>query len=96
MGVIKMQDIKAMMVHYPYDKNVSDGQEWPNRWDKLLGPLSAASSMRAAPLKPFYCPIVATTPLDYLHVDFTSIETMLELDQLPRVANVLVFQDHFT
>ena len=42
------------------------------------------------------CPIVATTPLDLLHVDFTSIETMLELNQLPRVANVLVFQDHFT
>ena len=42
------------------------------------------------------CPIVATTPLDLLHVDFTSIETMLELNQSPRVANVLVFQDHFT
>ena len=42
------------------------------------------------------CPIVATTPSDLLHVDFTSIETTLELNQLPRVANVLVFQDHFT
>ena len=42
------------------------------------------------------CLIVATVPLDLLHVDFTSIETMLELNQLPRVANVLVFQDHFT
>ena len=42
------------------------------------------------------CPIVATTPLDLLHVDFTSIKTTLELNQSPRVANVLVFQDHFT
>ena len=42
------------------------------------------------------CPIVATAPLDLLHVDFTSIETTLELNQLPRVAKVLVFQDHFT
>ena len=42
------------------------------------------------------CPIVATAPLDLLHVDFTSIETMMELNQLPRVANILVFQDHFT
>ena len=42
------------------------------------------------------CPMVATTPLDLLHVDFTSIETMMELDRSPRVANVLVFQDHFT
>ena len=42
------------------------------------------------------CPIVATAPLDLLHVDFTSIETMMELDQSPRVSNILVFQDHFT
>ena len=41
------------------------------------------------------CPIVATAPLDLLHVDFTSIETMMELNQLPRVANIFVFQDHF-
>ena len=39
--------------------------------------------------------IVATALLDLLHVDFTSIETMLEPNQSPRVANVLVFQDHF-
>ena len=37
----------------------------------------------------------ATAPLDLLHVDFTSIETILELNQLPRVTNVLVFEDHF-
>ena len=42
------------------------------------------------------CPIVATAALDLLHVDFASIETTLELNQLPRVTNVLVFQDHFT
>ena len=39
---------------------------------------------------------MATTPLDLLHVDFTSIETTLELNKSPKVANVLVFQDHFT
>ena len=38
---------------------------------------------------------MATGPLDLLHVDFTSIGTTLEPNQLPRVANVLVFQDHF-
>ena len=41
------------------------------------------------------CPIVATAPLGLLHDDFTSIETMLEPHQSPRIANVLVFQDHF-
>ena len=42
------------------------------------------------------CPIVATAPLDLLHVDFASIEIMLEPNQSPRVAKILVFQDHFT
>ena len=42
------------------------------------------------------CPIVAIAPLDLLHVDFTNIETTLEPNQSPRVANILVFQDHFT
>ena len=32
--------------------------------------------------------------LDLLHVDFTSIETTLELNQSPRDANILFFQDH--
>ena len=49
----------------------------------------------ATPKAPL-CPIVATAPLDLLHVDFTNIETTMELDQLPRVTNILVFQDHFT
>ena len=42
------------------------------------------------------CPIVATALLDLLHVDFTNIETMMELNQSPSVTNILVFQDHFT
>ena len=54
--------------------------------------LQYGGSTPRAPL----CPIVATAPLDLLHVDFTSIETTMELDKSPRVANVLVFQDHFT
>ena len=49
------------------------------------------SSLPKAPLHP----IMATAPLDLLHVDFTSIETTVEPNQSPRVANVLVFQDHF-
>ena len=39
--------------------------------------------------------IVATAPMDLLHVDFTSIETTLELNRPPKVVNVLVFKDHF-
>ena len=91
-----MQDTKAVTVPSPYYKNVSGGQEWPSRWDKLLRPVDAAFNMRDGTPKVPLCPIVAATPLDLLHVDFTSIETMMELNQLPRVANILVFQDHFT
>ena len=54
--------------------------------------LQYEGSTSKAPL----CPIVANAPMDLLHIDFTSIETTMELDKPPRVANVLVFQDHFT
>ena len=40
--------------------------------------------------------IVATAPLDFLHVDFISIQMTLELNRLPKVGNVLMLQDHFT
>ena len=53
--------------------------------------LQHEGSLSKAPLHP----IVATAPLDLLHVDFTSIETTLELNQSPKVTNVLVFQDHY-
>ena len=39
--------------------------------------------------------IIVTTPLELLHVDFISIETMMELDQPPNMVNLLVFCDHF-
>ena len=68
-----MQDIKAVTVLSPYCKNVSGGQEWPSRWDKLLSPVNSASSMRGGLPKTPLCPIVAATPLDLLHVEFTSI-----------------------
>ena len=41
-------------------------------------------------------PIVATAPLDLLQIDFISIEMTMVLNEPPRVANILVFQDHFT
>ena len=53
--------------------------------------LQYESGFPKAPLDP----IVATAPLDLLHFDFTNIEITLEPNQPPRVANVLVFQDHF-
>ena len=54
--------------------------------------LQHEGSLSKAPLHP----LMAITPLDLLHVDFTSIEMTLELNKSPKVADVLVFQDHFT
>ena len=39
--------------------------------------------------KAFMQPIVVSIPLEVLHVDFTSIETMMELDQPPNMVNLL-------
>ena len=36
-------------------------------------------------------PIVSTTPMDVLHVDFTSIEMTMEPNRPPKVMNILVF-----
>ena len=44
-----------------------------------------------APLQP----IIVIVPLELLHIDFTSIETMMELNHPPKVENILVFCDHF-
>ena len=35
-------------------------------------------------------------PLELVHVDVTSIETTMELNQPPSIKNVLVLTDHFT
>ena len=39
--------------------------------------------------------ILVASPLDLLHMDFTSIKMMMELDQPLHIVNVLVFCDHF-
>ena len=88
--------------HQGHDHTLSLLQEcfwWPGMAKQMRQVIKACrhclqyeGSTPKAPL----CPIVATAPLDLLHVDFTSIEIMIELDKSPQVANVLVFQDHFT
>ena len=90
------------MGHQGHDHTLSLLQEcfwWPEMAKQMRQVVRACKhclqfegGISEAPL----CPIVANTPLDLLYVDFTSIETTLELNQLPRVTNALVFQDHFT
>ena len=88
--------------HQGHDHMLSLLQEhfwWPGMAKQMRQTIRACTcclqyegGLPKAPL----CPIVATAPLDLLHVDFTSIETTSELNQSPRVANILVFHDHFT
>ena len=41
-------------------------------------------------------PIRTHTPLELVHVDFTSMESTMELNKLPSAKNILVIMDHFT
>ena len=49
-------------------------------------------SLFVAPL----CPVQTYSPLELVHVDFTSIEMTMELNKPPGIKNVLVLTDHFT
>ena len=87
--------------HQGHDHTLSLLQEcfcWPGMAIKMIQFIRACTCCLqyegGFPKAPLH-PIVATAPLDLLHVDFTSIETTLEPNQSPRVANVLVSQDHF-
>ena len=88
--------------HQGHDHTLSLLQEhfwWPGMTNQMWQSIKTCThclqhegSLSKAPLHP----IMATTSLDCLHVDFTSKKTTYELNKSPKVANVLVFQDHFT
>ena len=40
--------------------------------------------------------IIATAPLELLHIDYMSIDMTMELNQSPKVVNILVFQGYST
>ena len=42
------------------------------------------------------CPIRAHAPLELVHMNFTSVESTMELNKPPSIKNVLVIMDHFT
>ena len=42
------------------------------------------------------CPIRVYAPLELVHLDYTSIESTMELNKPPVVKNVLMMMDHFT
>ena len=74
----------------------SGGQTCPLRCRRQSGSCVQCIQYEGISAKAPMWPIIVTTPLDLLHVDFTSTETMMELDQLPNMMNLLVFCDHIT
>ena len=40
-------------------------------------------------------PMMATTPPQLVHLDFTSFEITTDLNEMPKVKSVLVIMDHF-
>ena len=95
MDVIEMQDTKAMTIPCPYYKNAFGGQEWPNRWQNLLGPADAASNMRVASPRPHYAPYWLWLPLISCMLIWQALRPCWSQINHLWVANVLVFQDHF-
>ena len=96
MGITEMQDTKAMTILCPYYMNMF---WWPGMAKQMRQTIRVctcnAFSMKVASPRPLYAPLWLGSPWSLLHVDFTSIETMMEPNKSPTVAKVLVFQDHF-
>ena len=65
------------------------------RFRALVKGCQRCQIFEGAVVKALLCPIKAYAPLKLVHVDFTNIEMMMELNQLPSVKNVLVITDHF-
>ena len=88
--------------HQGHDHTLSLFQEcfwWPGMASQMQQSIKTCAHClqhEAGLSKPPLHPFMATAPLDLLHEDFTNIETTLELNESPKVANVLLFQDHFT
>ena len=72
---------------------------WPGMRKDMLKMLEGCERCRAfkapSPVDPMR-PIVATSPMELVHVDFTSAENTGDPDAIPKTHNLLVIQDHFT
>ena len=91
-----MPDTKATSELSSCFKTTSGGQVQLPKCRRCYRTAKGVSSMRVLSLRHPYTQFIATTPLELLHVDYTSIETMMELNKPPKIMNILVFQDHFT
>ena len=77
-------------------KSISGGQKWWKYCQALVKGCQHCQIFEGAVVKAPLYPIKAFAPLELVHVDFTSKETTMELNQPPSVKNILVITDHFT
>ena len=68
-----------------------DGQRLPHTSERMPHCQAFEGEAPQAPL----CPIRAYAPLELVHLDYTSIESTMELNKPPVVKNILVITDHF-
>ena len=71
---------------------------WPmmaKDWHALVRGCPCRAFEGEVPKAPL-CPIRAYAPLELVHLDYTSIESTMELKKCPVVRNVLMITDHFT
>ena len=61
-----------------------------------LPPEAQAQAFKEEVPKAPLCPIRVYAPLELVHLDYTSIEFLMELNKPPMVKNILVMTDHFT
>ena len=61
----------------------------------LVGGYPRCCAFEGAIPKAPLCPIRLHTPLELVHVDFTSLESTMELNKPPSIKNVLDITDHF-
>ena len=90
-----MQFIRAMIILCHCYGNASGGQQMISQMQQSIKSCMCCLQHEGNLPNVLLHQIVATAPLGLLFIYFTSIEMTMELNQLPRVANILVFQNHF-
>ena len=90
-----MQVIRGMTIPCLCCGNASGGQGMTNQVQKSIKSCKGCLQHESNSSKVPQHPVVSTATMDLLHIDFTSIQVTMELNRLPKVVNIWVFQYHF-
>ena len=78
---------------------VEDRFWWPRAREDIIQAVKNCKRCNTYEGKDMQVPlvsVVATSPLEIVHVDYTSFKTTMELNKVPWTENILVIVDHFT